>query len=622
MPSREQDHPDEQARRRRKGITFILTAFILGLLCSTHPKQYLRNPQPPEPPRHKSHSRRRYEIDDDDEGLPPRPRRSAIKKDNGVEESTDTDTSSVDPANKRISPENPPSELSRSTKASVSSRASSFAQLLNRRTGSSILKLAKKASKSIRSSQQQQEQTIHEDRPPASPKIIEISSPVRPDLSRSITNPETSASSTRVNQSLLVPSPSNNSRTGLKRPSAHRIRSAFELQSKTPPTSQRPPIQALPQQSNHTGPYARRSSLELRQSHSSEEAPLYLTRSASPIFGHYQGFDPRHIKESTIEEDADHSEDAGPITQTPRLGTPLSPTPPDDLRKDSKRKSKFFDRLRRRGESEDSTEAQRLTQVALDHQSKTPGSIRTASSHSSCMSYFQSLREHSSEASPVSPKTVKPSLMRASESSPRSTGTLLDIKGWLDSNRASPPAGSAAKHHMHSKSIDMTTPGSPSFLPSEMRRINTPPLQPAVTVRKQRSIYRGLHLDRHQLAHLNASDELGLTPSTPVIKPLMPNPPIPYYTYQPSRNPERRRQRLSDQEMDQQGIDQIMNEPEADQGATRSRVFSLDIPAHLPNSPLCPLHPKHAGGPKPLCPMHGRARKGKAPVKSQQEPQQ
>lgn len=509
--------------------------------------------------------------------------------------------------------------MSHSTKASVSSKASSFAQLLNRRTGSSILKLAKKASKGLRSSQQQQEQTIRESRPPASPKIISISSPVRPDLSRSITNPEASTSRTTLNQSLLVPAASNNSKAGLTRPSAQRIRSAFELQSKTQRAPQRPPIQDLPHQSNHTGPYARRSSLELRQSHSSEEPPLYLTRSASPIFGHYQGFNPRHIRESTIEEDADHPEDAGPITQTPRLGTPLSPTPPENLRKDPKKKTKLFDRLLRRGVSEDSIETQRLTQVNLDHQSKTPGSIRTTSSHSSCTSYFHRFRERSSEAaSEISPKTVMSHSMKVSQSSPRSTGTLLDIKGWLDSNRASPPIGLSAKHHTHSRSVDMTTPGTPSFLPSEMRRINTPPLQPAVTVRKQRSIYRGLHLDRHELAHLNSSDELGLTPSSPAIRPLMPNPPIPYYTYQPNRNPERRRQRLSDQEMDQQGIDQIMHQPEVDQGAARARVFSLDIPAHLPNSPLCPLHPKHAGGPKPLCPMHGRARKGKAPAKQQE----
>jgi len=526
----------------------------------------------------------------------------------------------MDPINKKISPENPPSELSRSSKASVSSRASSFAQLLNRRTGSSILKFAKKASNSIRSSQQQQEQTIHESRPPASPKIVEISSPVRPDLSRSITHPEPFASSSRANQSLLVPPALGISDTSPKRPSAHRIRSAFELQSRIHTKPQRPPIQDLPHQSNHTGPYARRPSLELRQSHSSEESPLYLTRSASPIFGHYQGFNPRHIRQSTIEEDADHSEDARPITETPRLGTPLSPTPPDILRKDSKKKTKLFDRLLRRGASEDSMETQRLTQVTPDYQSKTPGFVRTPSSQSSCMSYFLPSREHSSEAeSSISPKTVISPPTKASQSSPRTPEALLDIKGWLDLNRAPRPPDPAATGHAHSKSVDMTTPGTTSFLPTEMRRINTPPLQPAVTVRKQRSIYRGLHLDRHQLAHLYASDELGLTPPTPVIKPLMPNPPTPYYTYQPNRNPERRGQRVSDQDMDQQGIDQIMSEPEVDQGATRSRVFSLDIPAHLPNSPLCPLHPKHAGGPKPLCPMHGRARKGKALVKQQQE---
>lgn len=33
----------------------------------------------------------------------------------------------------------------------------------------------------------------------------------------------------------------------------------------------------------------------------------------------------------------------------------------------------------------------------------------------------------------------------------------------------------------------------------------------------------------------------------------------------------------------------------------------LDIPDHLPTSPLCPRHPKHKSGGKGVCPMHGQA---------------
>lgn len=34
--------------------------------------------------------------------------------------------------------------------------------------------------------------------------------------------------------------------------------------------------------------------------------------------------------------------------------------------------------------------------------------------------------------------------------------------------------------------------------------------------------------------------------------------------------------------------------------------FVLDIPEHLPSSPLCPMHPKHKSGGKGICPFHGR----------------
>ncbi|KAF2774375.1 hypothetical protein EJ03DRAFT_322962 [Teratosphaeria nubilosa] len=37
--------------------------------------------------------------------------------------------------------------------------------------------------------------------------------------------------------------------------------------------------------------------------------------------------------------------------------------------------------------------------------------------------------------------------------------------------------------------------------------------------------------------------------------------------------------------------------------------FELNVPDHLPNSPLCPLDPRHKSGGKALCPLHGRKRK-------------
>lgn len=37
--------------------------------------------------------------------------------------------------------------------------------------------------------------------------------------------------------------------------------------------------------------------------------------------------------------------------------------------------------------------------------------------------------------------------------------------------------------------------------------------------------------------------------------------------------------------------------------------FELNVPDHLPNSPLCPLSPKHRSGGKAICPLHGRSKK-------------
>lgn len=41
--------------------------------------------------------------------------------------------------------------------------------------------------------------------------------------------------------------------------------------------------------------------------------------------------------------------------------------------------------------------------------------------------------------------------------------------------------------------------------------------------------------------------------------------------------------------------------------------FTLSIPDHLPNSPLCPTNPKHPSNGNGICPLHGR-RKCPSPV--------
>lgn len=54
----------------------------------------------------------------------------------------------------------------------------------------------------------------------------------------------------------------------------------------------------------------------------------------------------------------------------------------------------------------------------------------------------------------------------------------------------------------------------------------------------------------------------------------------------------------------QEGMDE---DDEADEEIVLG--FEQDVPDHFPNSPLCPLHPKHKSGGKAICPLHGRYKK-------------
>jgi hypothetical protein len=59
-------------------------------------------------------------------------------------------------------------------------------------------------------------------------------------------------------------------------------------------------------------------------------------------------------------------------------------------------------------------------------------------------------------------------------------------------------------------------------------------------------------------------------------------------------------------------LDQIMDEDDA-YDSEELEAFELDVPEHLPSSPLCPLNPKHRGGGNGICVYHGRGlNKGKS----------
>lgn len=134
--------------------------------------------------------------------------------------------------------------------------------------------------------------------------------------------------------------------------------------------------------------------------------------------------------------------------------------------------------------------------------------------------------------------------------------------------------GSDSKQYF---SVEISNPDGPSYLPSEARRINTPP-SPKSTLNKQ---LRGFFFD------YNAPNESTSTPSPDAVErhPL------------PSRG---QRKRSSS------GTDWFRVKLAADEANDAQRPFDLNVPDHLPNSPLCPRNPKHRSGGNGICVYHGR----------------
>lgn len=69
--------------------------------------------------------------------------------------------------------------------------------------------------------------------------------------------------------------------------------------------------------------------------------------------------------------------------------------------------------------------------------------------------------------------------------------------------------------------------------------------------------------------------------------------------------------RRSEMAQARQRMDLILDDDEDD---GESIVFEWDVPDHLPNSPLCPLSPKHKSGGRAVCPLHGRRKTAPVPT--------
>lgn len=125
--------------------------------------------------------------------------------------------------------------------------------------------------------------------------------------------------------------------------------------------------------------------------------------------------------------------------------------------------------------------------------------------------------------------------------------------------------------------VEMSSPDGPTYLPSEARRISTPRL-PNSAAGKQ---LRGFFFD------YNAPVETATTPSPE---------PVERSTFMRQK---RRTQRSSE-------VDWYRVKLAADEAKDAQLHFELNVPEHLPNSPLCPRNPKHRSGGEGVCVYHGR----------------
>ena len=121
--------------------------------------------------------------------------------------------------------------------------------------------------------------------------------------------------------------------------------------------------------------------------------------------------------------------------------------------------------------------------------------------------------------------------------------------------------------------VDISAPGAPTYLPSEARRIGTPPLNEQSG--KARGFFFKYDVREDESEVLN-SDTL--------------------------ERARLERKRTSD-------IDWLSVKLKADEARDNAMCFEINVPEHLPSSPLCPKHPKHKSKGKGICVYHGRNRK-------------
>ncbi|KAF4552912.1 Hypothetical protein D9617_8g049250 [Elsinoe fawcettii] len=480
------------------------------------------------------------------------------------------------------------SKISSSSAFSKSSGGSSFARLLGRRKNDAhTFKQNRKAARSLALACPA---TPGFERPPKStrPIIVEDSTPepfiIRQPSGASILSESVLRGSTpRVRQSpTLTPT---SSRTAAYLPQTPSERS-FDPEVET--------IVEAPKQR----PFLRRGrssrSTTFDQTYTPSPAPGSWTLPAqqSPLPSPRLDFRPRNIERSTIEEDQAYR-------GGDRLGSPLySPLefinshPSIAKPASTTRRSSFLSSLWKRRASPTVSQGANgpLPSPYIIMPGEVSGTPVTTTSPSR-PSYFSKRRHRSEDTmSSISPHTIRASKRRSKDDLHTSPRVYMDVTEWLQQSSTPMSAEYIASDGKQYPRMYLTSPGGPSFLPSEMRRVNTPPVRQVASAGGHRGLGRNFFADVNDLGAANLSREtLASQPQRKRRKERQ--------TPGPERSVE------GSKDFFRMRIDQAMDAPD-----DQTTGFSFDIPDHLPNSPLCPLHPKHHGGQKLICPMHGRAK--------------
>ncbi|KAL8966223.1 MAG: hypothetical protein Q9197_006109 [Variospora fuerteventurae] len=172
-----------------------------------------------------------------------------------------------------------------------------------------------------------------------------------------------------------------------------------------------------------------------------------------------------------------------------------------------------------------------------------------------------------------------------------------------------PPVGTPNSDCMYTGSdeqqyfrVELTEPGAPTYLPSEARRIGTPPLP------QNGSKLRGFFFDYNapQSVGEQASSGWPNAPTDTVVLHNRQQGHLPHSS-QPTTAARSPGATLKREDMN---VEWFRIKAAVDEVREERDDFELNVPEHLPSSPLCPRHPKHKSGGKGVCVYHGRTKTG------------